>query len=121
MPIFDARTRAALRLTETQKEILVTQYEKVIQTAFRETADTAAVLGTIDGRIQSHVALLDASSEAYRLSQVRFQNGIDSYLGVLDAQRSLYTAQQAMVYLELAKYSNQIRFYEVLGGQGYRP
>ncbi len=121
MPIFDARTRAALQLTETQKEILVTQYEKVIQTAFRETADTAAVLGTIDGRIQSHVALLDASSEAYRLSQVRFQNGIDSYLGVLDAQRSLYTAQQAMVYLELAKYSNQIRFYEVLGGQGYRP
>lgn len=121
MPIFDARTRAALRLTQSQQEILLTQYERVIQTAFRETADTSAVLGTIDERIQAHTSLLDASSEAYRLSQVRYRNGIDSYLSVLDAQRSLYSAQQAMVSLELAKYSNQIRLYEVLGGQGYRP
>ena len=121
MPVFDARTRPALRLTENEKEILVTEYEKAIQTAFRETADTLAVLGTIDDRIQAHVALVQASSEAYRLTQVRYKNGIDSYLGVLDAQRSLYSAQQGMVLLELAKFSNQIRFYEVLGGQGYRP
>ena len=121
MPVFDARARAALRLTENEREILLTEYEKAIQTAFRETADTAAVLGTIDERIQAHTALVGASSEAYRLSQVRYQNGIDSYLGVLVAQRSLYAAQQTMVWLELAKRSSQIRFYAVLGGQGYRP
>ncbi|HON00319.1 MAG TPA: TolC family protein, partial [Acidobacteriota bacterium] len=120
-PIFDARTWAALRLTENQKEILLTQYEKAIQTAFRETADTLAALGTIDERIQAHESLLEASSEAYRLSQVRYQNGLDSYLGVLDAQRSLYSAQQGMVWLKLAKFSDQIRLYAVLGGQGYRP
>jgi multidrug efflux system outer membrane protein len=121
MPIFDPRTRAALRLTENEQEVLLTEYERAIQTAFRETADTSAVLGTIDERIQSHTALLEASAEAYRLSQVRYKNGIDSYLGVLDAQRSLYTAQQGMVWLKLAKYSSQVRFYEVVGGQGYRP
>ncbi len=120
-PIFDARTWAALRLTENQKEILLTQYEKAIQTAFRETADTLAALGTIDERIQAHESLLEASSEAHRLSQVRYQNGLDSYLGVLDAQRSLYAAQQGMVWLKLAKFSDQIRLYAVLGGQGYRP
>lgn len=121
MPIFDARTRAALRLTENEKEVLLTEYERAIQTAFRETADAAAALGTIDDRIQAHQSLIEASSEAYRLSKVRYQNGIDSYLGVLDAQRSLYGAEQAMVWLKLAKYSSQIRFYTVLGGQGYRP
>ncbi len=121
MPIFDARTRAALRLTKNEEEVLVTEYEKAIQTAFREAADTSAVLGTIDQRIQAHDALLEASSEAYRLSQVRYRNGIDSYLGVLDAQRALYSAQQAMVWLKLEKFSSQIRFYAVLGGQGYRP
>ncbi|GAB4248268.1 MAG: efflux transporter outer membrane subunit [Acidobacteriota bacterium] len=121
MPIFDARTWAALKLTENEKEILLTQYERAIQTAFRETADVLAVLGTVDERIRAHEALLDAASEAYRLSEIRYRNGIDSYLSVLDAQRSLYGAQQAMVWLRLAKFSAQVRLYAVLGGQGFAP
>jgi multidrug efflux system outer membrane protein len=102
-------------------EVYLTEYERTIQAAFRETADTLAVLGTVDERIEAHEALLEASSEAYRLSRVRYENGLDSYLEVLDAQRSLYTAQQGMVWLKLAKFSSQIGLYAVLGGQGYRP
>jgi multidrug efflux system outer membrane protein len=121
MPIFDPRARAALHLTENEMEVYLTEYEKAIQTAFRETADTLAVLGTIDDRIAAHVLLLEASSEAYRLSRVRYENGLDSYLEVLDAQRSLYAGQQGMVWLKLAKFSSQISLYAVLGGQGYPP
>jgi multidrug efflux system outer membrane protein len=121
MPIFDARTRAALRLTENEREVLVTEYEKAIQTAFREVADTLAALGTIDERITAHRSLLDAASETYRLSTIRYRDGIDSYLGVLDAQRSLYAAQQGMVWLRLSEFNHRIRLYAVLGGNGYRP
>jgi len=121
MPIFDPRTRAALDLAENEMDVYLTEYERAIQTAFRETADTLAVLGTIDDRIAAHLVLMEASSEAYRLSRVRYENGLDSYLEVLDAQRSLYAAQQGMVWLKLAKFSSQINLYAVLGGQGYRP
>jgi multidrug efflux system outer membrane protein len=121
MPIFDARSWAALGLTKNDQEIMLTEYERAIQTAFREVADTLAVLGTIAERIEAHEALLEATSESYRLSQIRFENGLDSYLSVLDAQRSLYTAQQGMVWLRLQRLTNQIRLYAVLGGNGYQP
>lgn len=121
MPVFDARTRAALKLAENEQEILLTEYERAIQTAFREVADTLAALGTIDERISAHRALLDAVSETHRLSDIRYRNGIDSYLGVLDAQRSLYAAQQGMVWLRLSEFSNRIRLYAALGGHGFPP
>ncbi len=121
MPIFDARTRAALRLTENERAVLVTEYERAIQTAFREVADTLAALGTIDERIAAHRSLVEAASETYRLSTIRYRDGIDSYLGVLDAQRSLYAAQQGMVWLRLSEFGHRIRLWVVLGGNGYRP
>jgi len=118
MPIFDARTWAALKVSKADREIILTQYEKAIQTAFREVADTLAVQGTIDQQVSAQQSLVDAVAETYRLSNKRYTMGIDSYLGVLDAHRSLYVQQQVLVSLHLAKLANRVRLYAVLGGGG---
>jgi outer membrane protein, multidrug efflux system len=116
MPIFDARLWSALEATKIQREIALAQYEKAIQTSFREVADALAVRGTVDQQLAAQQSLVEASAQTYRLSQARFDRGIDSYLGVLDAQRSLYAAQQGLVALHLAKVANRVRLYAVLGG-----
>ena len=117
-PIFDARTWAAYRISKTDREIALAQYEKTIQTAFREAADALAVQGGINQQVSAQQSLVDAVAETYRLSSQRYAKGIDSYLGVLEAERSLYAAQQGLVTLRLAKFANQVRMYAVLGGGG---
>jgi multidrug efflux system outer membrane protein len=119
MPIFDARTWSANRAAKVQREIAVTQYEKAIQSAFREVADALAVRGTVDQQVAAQQSLVNALAETYRLSNSRYDKGIDSYLSVLDAQRSLFAAQQELVFLRLAKLANQVQLYAVLGG-GWR-
>lgn len=116
MPIFDARTWYALRVSQADREILLTQYEKTIQTAFREAADALAVQGTINQQIAAQEALVDAVAETVRLSTKRYSMGIDSYLNVLDAQRTLYAQQQALIALRHTRLANRIRLYAVLGG-----
>ena len=112
---------SGLKITKVQREIAVTEYERAIQTAFREVADALAVQGTVDQEVAAQQSLVHAVAETYRLSNVRYDKGIDSYLSVLDAQRSLYVAQQVLVGLHLAKFANQVRLYAVLGGGGDTP
>jgi multidrug efflux system outer membrane protein len=116
MPIFDARMWSAYDVTKVEKEISVAQYEKVIQTAFREVADSLAVRGTVNQQIAAQQSLVDAVAETYRLSQARYTKGIDSYLSVLDAQRSLYGAEQGLIVLRLARINNTVALYKALGG-----
>jgi len=116
MPIFDARTWSAYDVTKVEKEIFVAQYEKVIQTSFREVADALAVRGTVNQQIAAQQSLVDAVAETYRLSNLRYTKGIDGYLSVLDAQRSLYGAQQGLIVLHLARLVNRVMLYMALGG-----
>lgn len=116
MPIFDARTWSAHRAAKVQREIAVTQYEKAIQSAFREVADALATRGTVDLQVAAQESLVKASAETYRLANSRYERGIDNYLGVLDAQRSLFAAQQVLVFLRLEQLASQVRLYAVLGG-----
>lgn len=116
LPVFDARTWSAHKAANLQREIAVTQYEKAIQSAFREVADALASRGTVDQQVEAQQSLVQAVAETYRLSNSRYNMGIDSYLSVLDAQRSLYAAQQGLVSLHLAKLANQVRLYAALGG-----
>jgi len=118
MPIFDARTWAAYRVSKSVKKIALTQYEKTIQTAFKEVADTLAVRGTVDQQVAAQQSVVNSTQRIYSLSNKRYTNGIDNYLSVLDAQRSLYGAQQGLISLQLAKLANEVRFYAVLGGGG---
>jgi len=116
MPIFDARLWSALDVTKAEQEIALVQYEQTIQTAFREVADTLAVQGTVDEQLAAQQSLVRATAETYRLSEARYLKGIDSYLGVLVAQRSLFAAQQGLVALNLSKLANEVRLYAALGG-----
>jgi multidrug efflux system outer membrane protein len=117
LPIFAAGAHvAALDLAKVQKNISIVQYEQTIQTAFREVADALAGRSTLDSQIAADQALLEATSETYRLSDMRFRRGVDSYLGVLDSQRSLYTAQQTLVGVKLSRLQNLVTLYKALGG-----
>lgn len=116
MPVFDARTWSAARAAKVQREMAVAEYERAIQEAFREVADALAVRGTVNHQVEAQQSLVKAQSETYRLAQSRYEKGIDSYLAVLDAQRSLYAAQQGLVSVQFAKVANQARLYAVLGG-----
>jgi multidrug efflux system outer membrane protein len=116
VPIFDARAWAALKVIKVDQEIAVAQYEKAIQTAFREVADALAVRGTVEDQLSAQLSLVEAVSVTYRLSNARYTKGIDSFLGVLDAQRSLYAAQQGLIAVRLTKSANQVGLYAVMGG-----
>jgi multidrug efflux system outer membrane protein len=116
VPVFDARTWSGFKASKVQREIALTQYERAIQGAFKDVADALAVRGTAGQQVSAQQSLVHAVSEAYRLSTSRYDKGIDSYLSVLDAQRSLYAAQQQLVSLHLAKVANDVRLYAVLGG-----
>ena len=116
VPIFDARAWSALDAVKVEQEIAVAQYEKAIQTAFREVADALAARGTVEDQLSAQLSLVEAASVTYRLSNARYMKGIDSFLGVLDAQRSLYAAQQGLIAVRLTRFANQVRLYAVLGG-----
>jgi multidrug efflux system outer membrane protein len=116
LPIFDARIWSALTVTKVDREIALARYEKAIQGAFREVADALAVEGTMEDQVAAQQSLVDAVAETYRLSNLRYTKGVDSYLGVLDAQRSLRVAEQVLIALRLARIANQVRLYAVLGG-----
>jgi multidrug efflux system outer membrane protein len=116
MPIFDARLWSALKVSQVDREIAVAQYEGAIQAAFREVADALARKSTLLDQMAAQQSLVEATSEAYRLSNARYEKGIDIYLNVLDAQRSLYIAREALIIIRLAKLANQVQLYAVLGG-----
>ena len=118
LPIFDARLPHALDASKVDQKIILAQYEKAIQEAFKEVADALAQKGTLGDQMAAQESLVEATAAAYRLSDARYSKGIDPYLNVLDAQRSLYAAEQGLITIRLTKLSNQVRLYAVLGGGG---
>jgi outer membrane protein, multidrug efflux system len=120
LPLFAGGANvASLDLAKQQKNISVVQYEHAIQVAFREVADALAGRGTLDRERDADQSLVNSAAESYRLSDMRFQNGVDSFLNVLVSQRSLYSAQQALVAVQLARLENLVSMYKVLGGGWY--
>lgn len=122
LPIFDGgRNRANLRVAEVARETAVAQYDKAVQTAFREAADALADRATLQERLQAQTSLVANTQRALDLTLARWRLGADSYLAVLDAQRSLYTAQQGMIGLQLTEQVNRVTLYKVLGGWSAGP
>jgi len=117
LPIFEAgRLQASLDVAEIQRDINVAQYEKAIQSAFREVADALAERATLAEQLDAQRKLVDAATKSFELSEARYKAGVDSYLGLLEAQRSLYGAEQALIAARLSDASNRVTLYKVLGG-----
>jgi len=120
LPIFEAgRLSANLEATKVQREINVAQYEKSIQTAFREVADAFAEKSTLTERLDARRKLVDATKASFTLSEARYKGGIDSYLGLLDSQRALYLAELELIDIRLIESANRVALYKVLGGGWY--
>jgi multidrug efflux system outer membrane protein len=117
LPIFEGgRLRAGLDAANVDRDIALAQYEDAIQTGFREVADALALTATLADQRRAQQALVDAATEADRLSQARYAAGRDSYLILLESQRTLYVARQALITTRLAEQSNRVTLYKVLGG-----
>jgi multidrug efflux system outer membrane protein len=117
VPIFAGGANVAnLQATKFARETAVAQYEKAIQTAFREVADALVARGTLDEQLAAQQALVDASAVAYRLADMRYRGGVDSYLTALVAQVSLYSAQQQLQTVRLLRLQNLVTLYKALGG-----
>lgn len=117
LPIFDAgRNQANLDAARTGREMAVAQYEKAIQSAFREVADALASRATLVHQLQASQALLEAETARNHLTQLRLDHGVANQLEWLDARRSLFAAQQALVQTRLAYQQNQIALFKTLGG-----
>jgi multidrug efflux system outer membrane protein len=116
-PIFAGGSLAAnLKVASVDRKIAVAQYEKAIQAAFREVGDALVRRTALVEQLDAQQSLVNALDESYRLSDARFKEGIDNYLGVLVMQRSLYDARRGLVATRLARRANQITLFKVLGG-----
>ena len=119
LPIFDlGRNLANLDSAKAARDIAMAQYEKAIQAAFREVADALAGRATLGDQLTAQETQATAEAERFRLAELRYRNGVASYLDVLDAQRSLFATQQALAQSRLARQQNQVALYKALGG-GY--
>ena len=117
LPIFDmGRNQANLEAARAGREIAVAQYEKSIQSAFREVADALAGRATLADQLSALQAQAAAERDRFRLADLRYRNGIANYLDLLDAQRSLFAIEQALAQVRLAQRANEVQLYKALGG-----
>jgi multidrug efflux system outer membrane protein len=108
--------KANLDAANVDRAITVAQYEKAIQVAFAEVTSGLTLRTTLVAQREAQEALVDALTEAYRLSDARYKAGMDSYLAVLVAQRSQFAGQQALINVRFAEQANLVTLYKVLGG-----
>ena len=117
LPIFQGgRLRAGLGVANAERDIALAQYEQAIQAGFREVADALAQADALARQVRAQEALVDAATRAESLAQARHDAGLDSSLVRLDAQRTLYATQQALVATRMAEQRNRVTLYKVLGG-----
>ncbi|HET9475693.1 MAG TPA: efflux transporter outer membrane subunit [Steroidobacteraceae bacterium] len=117
LPIFaGGANKAALDLANVRKRIEVARYELAIQVAFREVADALIARSTLEDQLRAQEALTRAAESSYRLADMRYRGGVDSYLGSLIAQRDMYDAQRALIVTRLAEAANLVQLYQALGG-----
>ncbi|PKN07172.1 MAG: multidrug transporter [Deltaproteobacteria bacterium HGW-Deltaproteobacteria-8] len=117
LPIFQAGAiSAGVKVAEADRDILVAQYEKTVQTAFREVSDCLALAASLNSQVQAQGSLAQATGKSYELSGLRYDAGVDGFLSKLDAQRSFATARQNLITVNLSQRNNQLTLYKALGG-----
>lgn len=117
LPIFHAGAiRAGVESAEAERDIQVAQYEKTVQTAFKEVSDALAQGTSLATQAEAQASLVQATGTAYDLSTRRYERGVDGYLSKLDAQRSHAAARQDLVSVLLSRQSNRLTLFKALGG-----
>lgn len=117
LPIFHSGAiRAGVKSSEAQRDIMVAQYEKTVQTAFKEVSDALALSASLEDQVKAQTSLAKASGKSYELSTLRYEAGVDSYLNKLDAQRSYATSRQGLISTRLSRIANTLTLYKALGG-----
>ncbi|WP_211460723.1 efflux transporter outer membrane subunit [Collimonas silvisoli] len=117
LPIFEGgRNRANLSLSEIRKNLAIASYEKTIQSAFREVADALVARGTLEEELSAQDAFVKAQEQRVKLTDLRYKNGIASSTDRLNAQRDLFSAQQALIQTRQLRLNNAIDLYRSLGG-----
>lgn len=117
MPIFNwGKIQSNLDLAYVRQNSAVVNYEKTIQTAFREVADGLVSLKPLEKQLLAQKNLVNTTAEQLNLAETLYNNGIANYLDVLDAQRSLFSARQALLTTYHQKILNGIALYAALGG-----
>lgn len=109
--------QARVAQTEALRDAAVAGYERAIQAAFRDVSDALARRGTITAQLDANRAFVDAAQDTYRLTDMRYRGGIDSFLASLDAQRASYAAQRTLLTTQLIAASNRVALYRALGGE----
>jgi multidrug efflux system outer membrane protein len=118
--IFDAGGRRAnVAVSEAQRDAALASYEKALQSAFREVADVLAVRGTIGERLAAAHANTAAAADTARLTDARYREGIESFLGSLDAQRSLYAARRQEAAVTATSLTNLVELYRAVGADTF--
>jgi len=117
IPLFEAgSTGAKLSAAKIQKQIEIATYEKTIQTAFREVADSLSIRAILDEKVKAQAILLAAQQKRFDLTTARYNQGVDNYVAVLLAQQDLYAAEQNLLASEAARLLNALELYRALGG-----
>ena len=117
LPLLDGgRNQAQLDAALTGQNVAIAQYDRTVQTAFREVADALASRDAWVRQLAAQQAQTDAEADRLRLTDLRLQNGAASLLEWLDAERSVFAARQSLVQTRLAGLQNQITLYKALGG-----
>jgi len=116
-PIFAGGANVAgLAEARGEQRLALANYQLALQSAFRDVADALARRGTMNQQLAAQQALFAAAANSYDLSFARYKEGVDTYLAVLVAQRTLYTARQTLTQTRLARAQNLVALYETLGG-----
>jgi len=117
LTVFDGgRREAGLAAAEATQRIAVAQYERAIQTAFRETADALAGVASWRDQHQALLAQREAARETARLTGLRAAQGAAGTLEQLEAERNLFAAEQAALQARLGELANRVALLKALGG-----
>lgn len=117
VPIFHSGAiRAGVKASEAERDIMVAQYEKTVQTAFKEVSDALAQSASLEAQVSAQSSLVKATGKSYELSTLRYENGVDSYLTKLDSQRSFASSRQNLISARLSRLANTLTLYKALGG-----
>lgn len=121
LPIFNyGNNKANLDLSKVRKDIAVVQYEKAIETAFREVSDALVDRETLAREEDARKALAQSSGKSLELSEARYRHGVDSHLRYLDAQRRDFTNQLGLIQTRTQRQVALVTLFRSLGG-GWDP